>query len=99
MYYKSQFYNILPGDDEAPIDENEDVTASEQEEARRLVKEGTNKDKKDKNPNIPSVIGIGGSKSRKHLSRKRKNKKSYRKRKYGKSKKSRRYRRSVRSRR
>ena len=34
----------------------------------------------------------GGSKSRKHLSRKRKGKKSYRKRKYGKSKKSRRFR-------
>ena len=41
----------------------------------------------------------GGSKSRKHLSRKRKGKKSYKKKKYGKSKKSRRFRRSIRSRR
>ena len=46
-----------------------------------------------------TVLRRGGSKSRKHLSRKRKGKKSYRKRKYGKSKKSRRFRRSVRSRR
>ena len=41
----------------------------------------------------------GGSKSRKHLSRKRKFKMSYKKSKYGKSKKSRRLRRSVKSRR
>ena len=39
-----------------------------------------------------AAMGRGGSKSRKHLSRKRKGKKSYRKRKYGKSKKSRRFR-------
>jgi hypothetical protein len=47
----------------------------------------------------PFQVTDGGSKSRKHLSRKRKGKKSYRKRKYGKSKKGRRFRRSVRSRR
>ena len=41
----------------------------------------------------------GGSKSRKHLSRKRKGKKSYRKNKYSKTKKSRKFRRSGRSRR
>ena len=41
----------------------------------------------------------GGSKSRKHLSRKRKCKKSYRKNKYSKTKKSRKFRRSGRSRR
>lgn len=97
MSYHSQFYNIRPGEDEAPMDRDDDVTASEQEEARRQVEKGTNRDKKDKNPNIPS--GIGGSKSRKHLSRKRKGKKSYKKKKYGKSKKSRRFRRSVRIRR
>jgi hypothetical protein len=41
----------------------------------------------------------GGSKSRKHLSRKRKGKKSYRKNKYSKTKKSRKFRRSIRGRR
>ena len=41
----------------------------------------------------------GGSKSRKHLSRKRKGKKSYRKNKYSKTKKSRKFRRSIRDRR
>ena len=49
--------------------------------------------------NGSTIVYTGGSKSRKHLSRKRKGKKSYRKRKYGKSKKSRRFRRSIRSRR
>jgi hypothetical protein len=44
-------------------------------------------------------LAEGGSKSRKHLSRKRKGKKSYRKNKYSKTKKSRKFRRSIRSRR
>jgi hypothetical protein len=44
-------------------------------------------------------LAMGGSKSRKHRSNKRKGKKSYRKKKYGKSKKIRRFRRSVKSRR
>ena len=42
---------------------------------------------------------VGGSKSRKRLSRKRKGKKSYKKNKYSKTKKSRKFRRSIRSRR
>ena len=44
-------------------------------------------------------LADGGSKSRKHLSRKRKGKKSYRKNKYSKTKKSRKFRRSIRDRR
>ena len=44
-------------------------------------------------------LEVGGSKSRKHLSRKRKGKKSYRKNKYSKTKKSRKFRRSIRDRR
>ena len=93
MSYPSQFINVSPHEDEAPIYAHEDVTAREQEEAKAVIASATNKYE------ISNMLYKGGSKSRKHLSRKRKNKKSYRKRKYGKSKKSRRYRRSVRSRR
>ena len=93
MYYNSQFYNIRPGEYKTPINNETDVTAPEQEAAKAAIASATNKYE------IYNMRYKGGSKSRKHLSRKRKNKKSYRKRKYGKSKKSRRFRRSVRSRR
>jgi hypothetical protein len=91
--YHGQFLNVPPGEDELDIheNENEDIIPQQQAESKNLVV--TNK----KKFNIFS--GIGGSKSRKHLSRKIKGKKSYKKKKYGKSKKCRRFRRSIRSRR